>query len=346
MLFKGGRGAGDLGGSNVLFDFNSLIILIMKQDDKIITLLTDFGLKDVYVAVMKGVINQINPQINIIDLTHDIPPQNIATGRFNLLNAYPYFPEKTVHIAVVDPEVGTQRRAIAIQFKNSYLVGPDNGLLTGILEPFLTCEIEAINRNNNMEAINRNNVIAVELNNPEYWRTEQPSKTFHGRDIFASVGAHLASGVPLEKLGTMIDPKTLVRLSLPPYQVNNLQIQGCIQYIDNFGNLVTNIPEEAVADTNWYVVISQEKNQKSKKLSKKKQKKSKKILNSQQQILSGSSYLIGAGQTYGDVPLGDFVALVGSHGWVEIALHGGNAQQKLKVDWGTKIQAILGNIKI
>ena len=129
----------------------------MKQDHKIITLLTDFGLKDIYVAVMKGVIYQINPKINIIDLTHDIPPQNIAAGRFNLLNAYPYFPEKTVHIAVVDPEVGTKRRAIAIQFNNNYLVGPDNGLLTGILEPFLTCEMEAINRNNNMEAINCNN---------------------------------------------------------------------------------------------------------------------------------------------------------------------------------------------
>ncbi|CAH2571779.1 Chlorinase MJ1651 [Planktothrix rubescens] len=375
----------------------------MKQDHKIITLLTDFGLKDIYVAVMKGVIYQINPKINIIDLTHDIPPQNIAAGRFNLLNAYPYFPEKTVHIAVVDPEVGTKRRAIAIQFNNNYLVGPDNGLLTGILEPFLTCEMEAINlnnnmeeinlnnnmeainrnnnmeainrnnnmeainrnnnmeainlnnnmeeinlnnnmeainRNNNMEAINRNNVIAVELNYPEYWRTAKPSTTFHGRDIFASVGAHLASGVPLEKLGTIIDHKTLVRLSLPPCQVHDLKIQGCIQYIDGFGNLVTNIPGEIVANKYWYVAISKEKNNKRKKSRKNKHKKSKKNLNSQQQILSGSSYLIGAGQTYGDVPLGHFVALVGSHGWVEIALNGGNAQQKLKVDWGTRVQTL------
>ncbi len=303
----------------------------MKQDHKIITLLTDFGLKDIYVAVMKGVIYQINPKINIIDLTHDIPPQNIAAGRFNLLNAYPYFPEKTVHIAVVDPEVGTKRRAIAIQFNNNYLVGPDNGLLTGILEPFLTCE---------MEAINRNNVIAVELNYPEYWRTAKPSTTFHGRDIFASVGAHLASGVPLEKLGTIIDHKTLVRLSLPPCQVHDLKIQGCIQYIDGFGNLVTNIPGEIVANKYWYVAISKEKNNKRKKSRKNKHKKSKKNLNSQQQILSGSSYLIGAGQTYGDVPLGHFVALVGSHGWVEIALNGGNAQQKLKVDWGTRVQTL------
>lgn len=303
----------------------------MNQDNKIITLLTDFGLKDVYVAVMKGVISQINPRINIIDLTHEIPPQNIANGRFCLMNAYSYFSEGTVHVAVVDPGVGTQRRAIAIQFNNNYLVGPDNGLLTGILEPFLTCE---------MEEINRNNLIAVELNHPEYWRTAKPSTTFQGRDIFASVGAHLASGVPLEQLGTIIDPKTLVRLSLPPCQVHDLKIQGCIQYIDGFGNLVTNIPRELVADKNWYVAISKAKNKKSKKLNKKKQKKFKKNLNSQQQILSGSSYLIGAGQTYGDVPLGHFVALVGSHGWVEIALNGGNAQRKLKVDWATKVQAL------
>ncbi|MEL0590131.1 MAG: SAM-dependent chlorinase/fluorinase, partial [Planktothrix rubescens PR222] len=199
---------------------------------------------------------------------------------------------------------------------------------------------EAINRNNNMEAINRNNVIAVELNYPEYWRTAKPSTTFHGRDIFASVGAHLASGVPLEKLGTIIDHKTLVRLSLPPCQVHDLKIQGCIQYIDGFGNLVTNIPGEIVANKYWYVAISKEKNNKRKKSRKNKHKKSKKNLNSQQQILSGSSYLIGAGQTYGDVPLGHFVALVGSHGWVEIALNGGNAQQKLKVDWGTRVQTL------
>lgn len=309
----------------------------MKLDTKMITLLTDFGLKDIYVAVMKGVIYQINPQINIVDLTHEIPPQNIAAGRFNLLNSYPYFPEKTVHIAVVDPEVGTQRRAIAIQFNNSYLVGPDNGLLTGILEPFLTGEIEEINRHN---------LIAVELNNSQYWHTTTPSSSFQGRDIFASVGAHLASGVPLEQLGTIIDPQTLVRLSLPPYQVNDLRIQGCIQYIDGFGNLVTNIPGDAVANKNWYVAIRQEKTKKNKKRKSKKSrkqqgKKSKTILNSQQQMVSGSSYLIGAGQTYGDVPWGHFVALVGSHGWVEIALNGGNAQQKLKVDWGTKVQARL-----
>ncbi|VXD23121.1 conserved hypothetical protein [Planktothrix serta PCC 8927] len=312
----------------------------MNQDNKIITLLTDFGLKDVYVGVIKGVIHQINPEINIIDLTHDILPQNIAAGRFCLMNAYSYFPEKTVHIAVVDPGVGTQRRAIAIQFKNSYLVGPDNGLLTGLLEPFLTSKID-INSNH----LESPEIIAIELNNPQYWRTAQPSTTFHGRDIFASVGAHLASGVPLEQLGTPIDPKTLMKLSLPSYRFTDLGIEGSIQYIDGFGNLVTNIPGEAVADKNWYLVISKgQKKPKNKKHKQKKTKKnSKQKLKPKQQKFSSLSCLIPRGQTYGDVALGQLVALVGSHDWVEIALNGGNAQQQLNIDWGAKIQVMIRN---
>lgn len=306
----------------------------------IITLLTDFGLKDVYVGVMKGVIYQINPNINMIDLTHEIPAQNIAAGRFSLMNAYSYFPEGTVHIAVVDPGVGTQRRAIAIQYKNSYFVGPDNGLLTGILEPVLD-----YNSNCNSNSLDKSEITAIELNHPQYWRTSQPSTTFHGRDIFAAVGAHLASGIPLEQLGTPIDPKTLVKLSLPPYQFTDFGIEGCIQYIDGFGNLVTNIPGKAVAEKNWYVRISKgkkkkNKKQKHKKYAKKDSKKSKIRLQEKAQILSDLSCLIASGQTYGDVPSGQFVALVGSHHWVEIALNGGNAQQKLNLDWGAKVSVI------
>jgi len=313
---------------------------MMNQDNQIITLLTDFGLKDVYVGVMKGVIIQINPKINIIDLTHEIPSQNIAMSRFCLMNAYSYFPQATVHIAVVDPGVGTQRRAIAIQFKNSYFVGPDNGLLTGLLEPFLSAKID-INYND----LESPEIIAIELNNPQYWRTSQPSTTFHGRDIFASVGAHLASGVPLEQLGTPIDPKSLVKLSLPSCQFTDFGIEGSIQYIDGFGNLVTNIPGEAVADKNWYIVISKgQKQPKKKKLKQKKNKKnSKQKLKPKPQKPSSLSCLIPSGQTYMDVPLGQFVALVGSHQWVEIALNGGNAQQQLKIDWGEKVQIVIQN---
>lgn len=317
---------------------------MMLPNYPIITLLTDFGSKDIYVGVMKGVISQINPQINIIDLTHEIPPQNIAMSRFCLMNAYSYFPEGTVHIAVVDPGVGTQRRAIAIQFKNSYLVGPDNGLLTGLLEPFLTSKSD-INSNH----LESSEIMAIELNNPQYWRTTQPSTTFHGRDIFAAVGAHLASGIPLEQLGTPIDPKTLVRLSLPSYQLTNFGIEGCIQYIDGFGNLVTNIPGEAIADKNWYIAISKgkkktkNKKQKPKKNKLKNKKNSKKILQTEQYQLAGLSCLIPKGETYGDVPSGQLVALVGSHQWLEIAMNGGNAQQQLKIDLGAKVQVIISH---
>ena len=103
------------------------------MNNRTVTLLTDFGLQDIYVGVIKGAIAQINPSVQIIDLSHQIPPQNIAAGRFCLLNAYSYFPPETVHIAVVDPGVGSQRRGIAVAFAEGFLVGPDNGLFSGVL---------------------------------------------------------------------------------------------------------------------------------------------------------------------------------------------------------------------
>lgn len=260
------------------------------SENRIITLLTDFGLSDVYVGVMKGVIAQINPALTVVDLTHQIPPQNIAAARFNLMNAYPYFPGGTVHIAVVDPGVGSHRRAIALQLDVGFLVGPDNGLFSGVL--------------------NQNRVIkAVELTNPNYWRTPTPSTTFHGRDIFVTAGAHLASGVPLEQLGEVIDPKTLVQLTIPERTLTVDGVAGCIQYIDHFGNLITNIPAIDVQGKTWSVAVGD------------------------QVILSS--------QTYSDLPLGEVVALIGSHGWVEIAVNGGSARSQLQLDWGDTVQVVL-----
>lgn len=322
----------------------------MDNHNKIITLLTDFGLKDIYVGVMKGVISQINPQTQIIDLTHEIPPQNVAAGRFCLLNAVPYFPKGTVHIAVVDPGVGTQRRAIALQFPGGYLVGPDNGLLTGILEQFdqnFGVNFNNKNGNDHHDSLQlKPDILAVELTNPDYWQTTQPSTTFHGRDIFAAVGAHLANGIPLEQFGTIINPETLVKLSFPPCQVKNLTIEGSIQYIDGFGNLVTNIPGDLVKDKTWYVTLPNLK-KKLKKLRKinvklKKNKKHKKHLPFDRNTYK-LSCLIPNGQTYGDVSSGQLIALVGSHGWVEIALNSGNAQQQLKLDWGATVQVVISN---
>ena len=256
----------------------------------LITLLTDFGEHDVYVGVMKGVIAAIEPQISVIDLTHQIPPQNLIAGRFALLNAYAYFPLRTVHVAVIDPGVGSQRRGVAIEFAEGFLVGADNGLFSGVLEQSPA-------------------IAAVELNNSRYWRVENPSTTFHGRDIFAAVGAHLATGVDLKDLGTPIKLDSLVQLPIPQPTVEQKKITGCIQYIDIFGNLITNIAAHQLF-SNPRVVIKQQS--------------------------------LDLKTTYSDGNQQELVALVGSHGYVEIAVNCGNAQQILEVAVGEKV--IVSNV--
>ena len=255
----------------------------------LITLLTDFGHQDSYVGVMKGVIARIDPTLRVTDLTHEIPPQDVAAARFNLLNAYAYFPIGTVHVAVVDPGVGSARRAIAVQFPQGFLVGPDNGVFSGVLE-------------------RQGAIAAVELTNSEFWAVSSPSATFHGRDIFAPVGAHLARGVALADLGEVIDPQTLVNLDIPSYIQTESVITGAIQYIDHFGNLITTIPGDLVQRNMWAVQM-------------------------------GQATVMG-GKTYADQPMGGLIALVGSHGWVEIAINRGSAEQSLQAQLGDPIQVL------
>lgn len=256
----------------------------------VIGLLTDFGLQDIYVGVMHGAIAAVNSSISVIDITHQIPAQNIAAGRYCLMSAYPYFPAGTVFIAVVDPGVGSKRRAIAVQFGDRYVICPDNGIISGILE------------------FNQP-LAAVELNNSRYWRSLEPSTTFHGRDIFAPAGAHLASGVPLPELGTKIDPSSLVTLPIPEWRIDAIGIDGVVQYIDIFGNVITNIPKRAVEGRTWRLEVEGKK--------------------------------IPASNSYSDVVAGDAVAIVGSHGWLEIAVNCGNAASKLGISWGDRLQVIL-----
>ncbi|MBD2093134.1 SAM-dependent chlorinase/fluorinase [Microcoleus sp. FACHB-1515] len=253
---------------------------------RLLTLLTDFGTRDSYVAAMKGVIAQIDRTLQSIDLTHDIEPQDVYSARFCLMTAYPYFPPETVHVAVVDPGVGSSRRAIAVQLENGFLVAPDNGLVSGVLSQFSA-------------------VAAVELTNSAYWRVAKTSCTFHGRDIFAPVGAHLARGVPLAELGNPIDLHSLIQLSLPNPASTKDGWTGCIQAIDRFGNLITNIPAD-VLPPRWFVSIAQTR-------------------------IAGSF-------TYADRPVGELLALVGSHGFVEIAINCGSAQAALKLAIGTPIK--------
>ncbi len=237
----------------------------------LITLLTDFGLRDSYVGIMKGVIHGIHPEAIVVDLTHDVMPQDIAGGRFQLSMAVPYFPPSTVHIAVIDPGVGTHRRSIALVTDRAIFVGPDNGLLV-LEDPICS---------------------AVVLNQPQFWRSNTTSATFQGRDIFAAVGAHLAQGLPITAVGQPIDPATLVRLEIQP---------SCIQAIDHFGNCITNLPGTELA--------------------------------SHHQV---GDRILRAVRTYGDADIGEAIVLIGSHGYLEIAINSGNAQTQLRLKIGDPI---------
>lgn len=190
----------------------------------VITLLTDFGLRDGYPGVMKGVIWKIAPHVQIADISHSIKPQNILHGALVLARTSSFFPSGTIHVAVIDPGVGTQRRPIGLHLGEHYFIGPDNGLFTLILE-----QAEA------RQAL----VQIVHLNQSKYWLPEI-SRVFHGRDIFAPCAAHLAKGIRLEDLGTPIhDP---IRLQIPrPELIQGGGWHGQVIEIDTFGNLSTNI---------------------------------------------------------------------------------------------------------
>lgn len=191
----------------------------------IITLLTDFGTAGAYVGVMKGVILSQCPTAHIVDLTHDVPAQDVAAAGYLLSTSWPYFPAMTVHVAVVDPGVGTARRILAATAREHFFVAPDNGLLTAVFDE---AEPEQM----------------VSVENEKLFR--QPvSTTFHGRDIFAPAAAALASGTPLKQLGPTVDAYLHVPISEPVSQTDG-SILGQVIYVDSFGNLITNIEQADV----------------------------------------------------------------------------------------------------
>jgi S-adenosyl-L-methionine hydrolase (adenosine-forming) len=193
-----------------------------RREPATVLFLTDFGIKDGAVAACKGVMVSIAPEARIVDLTHDVPPYDIEIAGEVIEQALPFYPTGTVAVAVVDPGVGSERKAIAVLTKRGHmLVGPDNGLFT------LVMQTEGLER-------------AVELRNRRYFRAEQTSFTFHGRDIFAPVAAHLAAGTPLDSLGPPITP---VMLDIRPARLSEGLIEGTVRYIeDPYGNVVTDIP--------------------------------------------------------------------------------------------------------
>jgi S-adenosylmethionine hydrolase len=257
-----------------------------------LTLTTDFGLKDGFVGSMKGVIWSICPAAQIADISHAIAPQNVLEGALILWRAYAFFPIGSVHVAVVDPGVGTQRRALAARLGAHFFVGPDNGLFTPIYE-----DAEK----------NGWPVEFIHLTNRRYFLAEV-SRTFHGRDIFAPVGAHLANGVPLASLGPVItDP---VRLSLPKPEKTLTGWRAHITGVDNFGNLTTDLPAAALA-----------------------------------QDAQISFHLLGREvrdlvTSYGHKGPGELVALVDSENYVELAIVNGSAAEVLGARVGDVVEVI------
>ena len=249
----------------------------------LITLTTDFGLADSYVGAMKGVILGIEPTATIVDISHDIAPQDVREAAYVVYTAYPYFPPDTIHVVVVDPGVGSRRRAIALRAAQASFVAPDNGVLSYVLA-----------REGMREA--------VSLTNSRYHRPTV-SHTFHGRDIFAPVAAHLARGVPLIELG---EPLTeIVTFSLPQPQVlPDGKVVGHVLHIDRFGNLILDVREGDCTLREGLV------------------------------LEVAGRRIQGLGCTFTDVPAGELVAYIGSSGHLEIALREGNAAQSL----GMKIE--------
>ena len=192
------------------------------MESRLITLTTDFGTRDPFVGIMRGVIFGINPEARVIDLSHGIPAQDITGGALVLRQSAPFFPRGAIHVAVVDPGVGSERMPLLIEADGSVYIGPDNGILS------LAVAERAVRR-------------IVHLSNDIY-HLKPVSRTFHGRDIFAPVAAYLSLGIPPEDLGNATGDYT--RISWPPVTKGEAGVEGEIVYIDGFGNLVTNIREE------------------------------------------------------------------------------------------------------
>ena len=238
----------------------------------VISLLTDFGVTDPYVGVMKGVILGINPEAKLVDVTHDVPPQDVLAGALLLHSSYRHFPEGTVHLVVVDPGVGSERRLLAARTKRGAFVGPDNGVLTLALE-------------------DEEDVQVVEVGNRALFR-EPVSDTFHGRDILAPVAAHLSLGFPLQEVGPAALDLTLIEFPRPARGEG--EARGEVIYVDHFGNAVTNLTTRDAGPGKLEVRV-------------------------------GERVIGGISRSYAARPPGELLAVVGSMGFIELAVNRGSA---------------------
>ncbi len=256
----------------------------------VIVLMTDFGLADTYLGQMKGVILSLAPSAQIIDLTHAITAQNIVQGAFHLGKSTPFFPEGSIVVAVVDPGVGTSRQAIAVKTDRHTFLAPDNGLLTAIFQAGKVTR-------------------SVTITNERYMLPAR-SSTFHGRDVFSPVAAHLASGVALQELGSEIELAECTRIPLPGCECtdNGASWSGSIIYADHFGNLVTSLDSEMLDRSKAWLIRTGE-------------------------------HQFPIYRTYGEVADQQPLAYTGSSGMIEIAIRNGNAAEILGLKDGDAVKA-------
>jgi S-adenosylmethionine hydrolase len=248
----------------------------------IITLTTDFGSGSSYVAVMKGVILGINPDAKLIDVSHDVGPQNVRHGAIVLAETTTWFPAEAIHVCVVDPGVGTSRRLVYARIGDQQYLAPDNGLLSLLAKRTRPSCI-------------------VELANSEHW-LPAVSNTFHGRDVVAPVAAQLSLGLEPERLGPQIT--ALHMLDWPQPRCVGHRMEGIVEWIDRFGNLITNISADMLGAAGQ---------------------------SAECKVTCGAAIVAGISMTYGDRPHGAAIALVGSSGKLEVAVVNGNAAQMLNI---------------
>jgi S-adenosylmethionine hydrolase len=275
---------------------------------KVIALLTDFGVTDTYVGVMKAVMLDICPDAQFVDLTHAIEPQNIRHGAFALLNSFRYLPANATCLVVVDPGVGGDRRPIAVRTEKYDFVAPDNGVLSYALE-----------------ALGGTHT-AVELMTPAY-RLTGPSATFHGRDIFAPATAYLASGVPLQDLGQMIDQ--LVKLEPPLQLISGDLIEGEVLHVDHFGNLVTSIGLFRWESPQLLRLLPTNGD-------------SEQYIRADRAVVEiGGQELRTLQRNFSQAEVGDPLAYIGSSGYLEVGINQGSFAQHFEVQPGDPVAVML-----
>lgn len=270
----------------------------------VITLTTDFGLADGYVAAMKGVILGINPEARLVDICHNIKPQAINEAAFVLGTTYQFFPEHTIHVVVVDPGVGTERRVIILRTPSADFVAPDNGVLSYVIQQYVG-KARLMNNRQQVELEPGSGLEAVAITKSQFWRSSV-SSTFHGRDIFAPVAARLSLGLPPPEFGEAIASVTMLPLSCP-HQAEDGILVGHILHIDSFGNLITDVSGEYLLKLRQPIIVE-----------------------------VGNQCIQGLSRTYAESS--GLLALIGNSGYLEIALNKGNASVFLHAGIGDEVK--------